>query len=366
MLGSSDETITFRRLQLVGWSAYAVLWWLASLPEYELREAPLWVSAVRVALNAMLGAALSMGLHQLYRRLWARSLPLGSLVGWAVGASLVAGCLWGVAFELVKWPLEEVSFSGKPWYWLGRGYVSMAFVLMAWSTLYLGIRYQRMAQEARERALRAEALAHEAQLAMLRYQLNPHFFFNALNAIRALINEAPDRARDLVTAFADFMRYALLRDDPAHPGVEPRTTMLGAELDVMELYVDIERIRFEDRLSFTTAADPRALGVAVPPFLLHPLIENALKHGTAEGPGPLRVHVEITCEGAGVRIRVASTGSLTSPPRLRVGLRNVQARLEQYGSGRHTFTLHASEGWVEATVVLHDVLQNRPVEEVEG
>ena len=137
--------------------------------------------------------------------------------------------------------------------------------LLCGSLLRLGVRYNTQLGEQREQALRAEAAARDAQLRMLAYQLNPHFLFNTLNSIRALINEDRQRAREMVTALSGYLRYALV-ERPLH------VALLEEEVASVRGYLAIEQVRFEERLDARMEIDAAALRCEVPAFLLNPLV----------------------------------------------------------------------------------------------
>lgn len=158
----------------------------------------------------------------------------------------------------------------------------------------------------------------------------------------------------MVTELAGFLRYALL-DRPL------QSSRLAEELEAVEGYLRIERIRFEERLDVAMEVEPAAARCLVPAFLLHPLVENALKHGVPAAPGtPLRVRVRGAVADGQLRIEVENTGTLRTRPApglplpagdaSGVGLRNVRERLEQLFPGRHALTVEEEEGWVRARV----------------
>lgn len=176
---------------------------------------------------------------------------------------------------------EKVSFL--------EGYVSGWTVMLAWSALYFAIKYYRIFQEVRESALKSAAMAHEAQLKMLRYQLNPHFLFNTLNAISTLVLEQQtELANRMVTRLSSFLRYSL-DSDPMQ-----RVT-LRQELVALQLYLDIEKVRFEERLRLQVDVSDEAQEAMIPSLLLQPLVENAIKYGIAraEAGGHLRIAARV-------------------------------------------------------------------------
>lgn len=168
----------------------------------------------------------------------------------------------------------------------------------------------------------------EAHLQALRLQLQPHFLFNTLHAASALIDSRPSSARRILTDLGDLLRASLDR------GSEPEVA-LRRELDLLQRYLDIQRIRFGDRLAFRVEAPSECLDLAVPVMMLQPLVENAIRHGLADRPGVGEVRVTAETRGSVLKILVADDGVGLTAGGLRegVGLGNTRARLERlYGS----------------------------------
>jgi signal transduction histidine kinase len=348
-------------LQVGGWLAFATAMSVGRIGEYPPRTI-----VVMEWPFAALGLLTTLALAPAYARVRAASAPLPRIVAVSVAGSYLGSLVWTAAYHLymrhLAGPLLQ-AWSGRP----GRiGYsgplldntVYNALALLAWSVLFFGIQYYHALQGERERALRAEAQAHQAQLQMLAYQLNPHFLFNALNSLRALIDEDRDRARRMVTELAGFLRYAL-EERPLH------VARLGDEVEAVQGYLRVELVRFEERLDVDVRVSPEAARCCVPAFLLHPLVENALKHGAPSAPGtPLRVRVYGSVEGGRLLLGVENTGTLARrapagvplPGRLLgeggVGLRNVRSRLQGLFPGRHAVEVGEEDGWVRVRVEL--------------
>ena len=197
-----------------------------------------------------------------------------------------------------------------------------SFLVGGWSALYVGVHLverwrdaERARADAEAAQMRAEAdrwrlqsAVAEAELRALQAQVHPHFLFNSLNTVRALVALDPERAQQAVTDLADLLRYSLAA------GRRP-TASLRDELDAVEAYLAIERLRFEHRLAAFVDADPAALDVRVPPFVVQTLVENGIKHGVARRPegGSLRVCARVA--GEDVRITVENTGRLDAAGR---------------------------------------------------
>jgi hypothetical protein len=225
-------------------------------------------------------------------------------------------------------------------------FVNLLFTLLLWNVAYWASRlvYERSWQQKRARALARRA--REAQFQMLRYQLNPHFLFNALNSLRGLMAEDVARAQQLTIELADFLRYSLA--ESAEPFVP-----LARELEAVRAYVAVETVRFEEKLRVELAADDGALATPVPSFLLHPLVENAVKYGMQTSPLPLRVAVRVAARGDRVRVEVTNSGRWVDPGAgggTGIGLRNVRERLRHAFPGRHQFLTEVRPG--EVHVVL--------------
>ena len=181
---------------------------------------------------------------------------------------------------------------------------------------------------------------------MLRAQVNPHFLFNCLNSVRALIAENPDRAASMVTSLSDLLRYSL-QSDRTH------TVSLAEELAIVDEYVSLERVRFEDRLRFERTLDPGALEARVPQMLVQTLVENAVKHGVAALPQGGVVRVRAAVDGRSMTISVSNSGTMRHQyDEGGHGLRNTMARLRLLYDHHASFSLTDVSGETVATVTL--------------
>jgi two-component system, LytTR family, sensor kinase len=195
-------------------------------------------------------------------------------------------------------------------------------------------------------AARLEASLLEARLHALELQIRPHFLFNTLNSISALVRTARDRdAISMIAGLSDLLRYSL-----DHAG-EQRVA-LAAELAITERYLEIERLRFPDRMTFEIEAAADVRRGAVPTLVLQPLAENAIRHGIARHAAPGRVSIRAVRDGARLRIDVFNTGALAADYRAGIGLRNTMERLRFLYGSEHSFELRAEAGGVLASVCL--------------
>jgi two-component system LytT family sensor kinase len=219
------------------------------------------------------------------------------------------------------------------------GAISSTYLLLCWSALYFGIRYYESQQHQQEAALKAAALAQESQLKMLRYQLNPHFLFNTLNAISTLILDNQNRtANHAITRLSEFLRYTLDQDPM-------KKVTLRQEIEALDLYLGTERLRFGERLRLEYAIEEPALDALVPSLLLQPLLENSLKYAVSPREQGGCVRIEGRARGAMLELSVIDDGpgmrDWYSPTEQRrgVGLRNVRERLAVLYGENHRFAV---------------------------
>ncbi len=192
----------------------------------------------------------------------------------------------------------------------------------------------------------------KARLELLRYQLNPHFLMNAFTALRSLIFAKPEDAATMVGKLADFCRMALTRSDADGGSVDD-------EAQLIETYLGTEKARWRNELIVNMTVDPQIVAHRIPPFLLQPLVENAIKYGGRTSPLPLRVQITLSALGTdGLRIEVSNTGTwleANAPERLDstgIGLDNLRQRLVRYYPKAHDLRFSSANGWVRVVLDL--------------
>lgn len=273
-----------------------------------------------------------MTLPALAPRLAAGGLLVAAGVFFAYDVALVALTDAG-GFRSVAWHSNAVSFF----------YTSMP--VFGWSLVYVAYAYAARARDAEVARWQAVAAARALELEALRAQLDPHFLFNALNGVRALVAEEPARAREAVTQLSELLRYAL-RSDVVVP--------LRDEVETVRSYLALEAVRFEERLRYTVDVAPDALDVPVPPMLVQTLVENGIKHGVARRPGGGTLAVEARREGAGLHVRVTNSAAPTAEASGEggLGLRNARERLRLLYGDAPTLVLQSEPDHVVADLRL--------------
>lgn len=321
----------FWALHTVGWSGYGLIQYFGALTW----EKPAGYMPV-VAVATATGFVLSLPLRWLYRHLWQR--PPWAMIAGSVVASYAVALVWRLAIQAAYMhfmPPEKEETSSL---YIFYAAANSMFILLTWTGLYFGMRYYSTLREERERTLKASALAQEAQIKMLRYQLNPHFLFNTLNAISTLVLDGQSQlANQTVTRLSEFLRYTLDQDPM-------KKVTLRQELEALNLYLKTERLRFGERLKIDFAVEVGALDALLPSLLLQPLIENAVKYAVTPREAGGTIRVEGKVRSGMLELAVADDGpglpqGVVTADSRGVGIRNTRERLNVVYGDHHRFAI---------------------------
>ncbi len=214
-------------------------------------------------------------------------------------------------------------------------------LLLLWSLGYFGHHYFIRSRQEELRNLRLETAYREGQLSNLRAQMNPHFMFNALNGIRALIDEDPVRAKKAITELSAILRNAM-------NSVKRRTVPLGEELDIVRSYLALETMRYEERLRVEFDVEKGLERVPFPPMLLQTLVENGVRHGIATLQEGGDISIAVKREGDKLRVTISNSGSYRpgSSRTNGIGLRNTRKRLEMLYGKKAGLSISEKDGKV--------------------
>ncbi len=333
----ADKNRAFWRLQALGWGGAMILRAATSIAN----GLP-WDWLVVVLIAAITGFSISLILSVIYGHLINRT----PLVTWGMTALVLAVAV-GMSAFVNAWTLsvyqgaEETSFTNLM---LGVFYLDMT-LLGAWSALYYAINFFLQVEEQADRLERLKLQATTAQLEMLRYQLNPHFLFNTLNSISTLVLlKQTEPANAMLTRLSSFLRHTLVMQPGGKVSVEQ-------EVETLKLYLEIERMRFEERLRTEFRIDAAAAKAQIPSLLLQPLIENAIKYGVSAQEEGARISLSAQVIGARLRLTVSDTGpgiqTLQRPSDVLarghsstgLGLANIAERLAQAYGTDHRFEI---------------------------
>ena len=342
----ANKNQAFWNLQLAGWGGATLLRGMSALANGQPPD-----RLVIILIATITGFSLSLILAVIYGKL----INQRPLITWGVTPIALALATAVYAF-IDSWVLEV---AGGP---TGGNFVSLfvgiffidLVLLGAWSALYYAINFFLQVEEQADRLERLEAQATSAQLAMLRYQLNPHFLFNTLNSISTLVLlKQSETANAMLTRLSSFLRHTLV----TQPGGK---VTVAQEVDTLKLYLDIERMRFEERLRTHFRIDLEAARARLPAMLLQPLVENAIKYGVSPQEEGAEISVVAQVVGPRLRVTVSDTGPgmtvndveeglpAVRPTHARrdstgVGLTNIRDRLAQAYGEEHRFEIRSPE-----------------------
>ncbi len=333
----NTRTKQFILLNFLGWFVYSInamigpMYW--DKPAYYY-----WL----IFYSSIFGFGISFILRLIYKKFW--GVPIKKLVFIVLMTCLVFSSLWSIFYNVI-YMIVNPDGQHQPDHFLDYMLTAtrISYIFFGWSFLYIGIKFYRAMQGSTKRELNAVALAHQAQLKMLRYQLNPHFLFNTLNAISTLIlKKDNETANEMVARLSNFLRYSL-DNDPL------QKVTLDQEITTLKLYLCIEKVRFEDRLLLDFNVDKDASRSLIPSLILQPLVENSIKYAVAksETTGKISLNakifanellIELKDDGPGVDL---IDGDL--PVGRGVGIANTKQRLEELYEVNHSFTISNSK-----------------------
>ena len=331
----ANRELQFWSCQFAGWLGISLISYVSLNLWY---NQPQITYVLHNVLQSFIGIALSWPLRSIFRAFWGATWLARLVVG--IVSVLVLALAWAAIrlaiFELMT---QETNL----WSDFGGWYFSSIFIFFCWAAFYHVIKYYQLLQEERNqlllaeatqkeemvRRISAEAAMKESQLTLLRYQLNPHFLFNTLNSIYALVNQgSSELANMMLLNLSQFLRYSLDHGTS-------RSVSLADEIDALKLYLAIEKTRFDDRIEveFDTAVE--TANAFVPSFLLQPLIENAIKHAIAQSEQGGKIRIMGRKEGERLFLVVEDSGPRgldaksipNKPAGAGVGLKNVRERV---------------------------------------
>jgi hypothetical protein len=327
-----SKNIAYWTCQVLGWGAYSGLSLWGAAQQIGWRPALVAGYILYFSYSIALTDQLRREVH---RRHW-RSAPAGRLWGRLLAAAVAIGAIQTFFIAAVDLALEgraSAFTQVRPVLFTGLGTTAVTVI---WVVFYV-----QSTAERRRREKEAELLLalREAELRALEAQINPHFLFNGLNSIRALVVENPARAQDMITRLANILRHNL-RDDVRH------TVPLSSEVDAVSDYLAIESARFDDRLRVQCSISPDAGSIPVPSMLLQTLVENAVKHGIAPRPAGGDLAIRATLDPGWLRVEVENTGQLarSTADATQVGLSNARGRLRILYGDRATLELANRDG----------------------
>jgi Histidine kinase/Histidine kinase-, DNA gyrase B-, and HSP90-like ATPase len=352
-----DKIRAFWTLQSVGWAGWFVL---RAISGFATGQDLTFLATTLV--SGITGFSLTLLLSVIFRRL----MQQRALVMWpgaltAVSVATVIYSFVDASMVAIQPGVDDAPFTTL---FLVPFFLD-AVTLGGWSALYFAINYFLRVEQQADQLAALELQATTSQLAMLRYQINPHFLFNTLNSISTLVLlKQTEPANAMLSRLSSFLRYTLVNEPTAE-------VTLAQEVETLKLYLDIEKMRFEDRLRVRFDVDPRVSDVLLPSLLLQPLIENAIKYAVTPSEEGADIVLSAHLVGQNVRVVVSDSGGGLNPDMsvsttsTGVGLANIRDRLAQaYGDQHRLQTRHSPGGGFTVTSELPYGVPRPPVDAV--
>ncbi len=259
-------------------------------------------------------------------------------------SSILKGAITALIINLILkliFPSAPMSFQN-----LVKDIINFSTLFFVWNIIYFGYHYLLNYKRAEIDNLRLEAAGKESELNSLKAQLNPHFMFNSMNSIRALVDEDPAKAKTAVTQLSNILRNSLLMN-------KSKEITIGEEMSLVKDYLDLEKIRYEERLSFELNIDPKTEHLMVPPLIIQGQVENAIKHGISKLEGGGKINISSKLYDSTLMILVANTGQLNTERSITgLGFQNSLQRLQLMYGKQATINIreHSTQKIVETTI----------------
>jgi two-component system LytT family sensor kinase len=314
------KDLSYKKLSFA-YIAYILLW--AVLHVFVVHRLGFgWqIAVIDSAINNGLLLALSFAMAMTLKYFSPSKRNVLMLIGWSI--TLAIASAWLSNFFLLQIFITDADYLAL----LHKAFLirfCVSFLIIEWVVLFSWIlNRMRNRQEMDARKADVEKLLRDAELEGLRQQLQPHFLFNSLNSISALAGSKPEEARKMIQQLSDFLRGTLKKDDK-------QMSSLQEELKHLQLYLDIEKVRFGHRLNAIIKADEQSLALLIPPLLLQPLVENAIKFGLYDTIGDVTIQITSSVEGKNLRVTITNPfDAETAQPTKGTGfgLKSVQRRL---------------------------------------
>ena len=261
-----------------------------------------------------------------------------------VSTFLVSAVFQFATYSIVRFLSGSKEFSLAPY--LSSMFI-FSLIILSWNLIYFSIHYFNNWTEAETEKWKLRAEMREAQLASLKTQINPHFVFNTINNIRALILENKEKARDMLLHFSDLFRYSLKNTDQS-------TVELQEELEIVSQYLELLAIQYESKLQYEIRMEDHMGALKIPPMMLQLLVENAVNHGISQKKEGGFIAIDIERKDEDFIIMVKNTGKLDQSTaldkKMGVGLENIRQRLELIYEGKASLTIVEVKDKVHATI----------------
>lgn len=321
--------------QIAGWFSYGLtILFFASILDKELNP----IFYPRLAINLSIGILITHLLRETMHGLSLRP-PMPSNQWWKLVLLLFVFSILNSFSTSYVADILKLYEPGRNIPLSRRFLFSIIFdtpIFLVWMSVYVLWHYIEFTNTEEIKKVRLETMIKELELKTIKSQINPHFIFNALNSIRALVDEDPQRARQAITELSNILRSSIQVD-------KVEITSLEKELDIVKDYLALEYIRFADRLKVVYEVAPNTLSHQIPPMMLQTLVENAIKHGLSKQPGDCTIKIISNVENDKLVLIVQNTGLLQQAEKDGFGLQSTRERLNILYRGQAIFEIYQCE-----------------------
>lgn len=328
--------------QFGGWGAFVA----GNLISAFLRDQLVWEVGFNSGALFVFGIVVTHFFRSMVKEWKWTQLPIPSqiprIVISAIAMSVIFSLILASLNDLILQPQQAMlTFKGGNFLlWI----MNFSFLFFLWNAIYFAFHYVESLRSTEIRNLELKAAKTEIELSSFKNQMNPHFMFNAMNSIRALIDEEPAKAKQAVTLLSGILRSTLMLG-------KQRTVPLKEELNLVRSYLQMEQIRYEERLRVAEEIEDGLLEWPVPPLVIQTIVENAIKHGISKIPEGGEVHLTFKEQSDKLEVIVRNSGTLTKfKSESGIGLRNTKKRLRLMYQGDASFKIHQQDDTVVATL----------------
>lgn len=354
----SKQSHQFWTLQVAGWLGYAFVVFFAIIqPQFNTPDFNLKGQLLNLMVETFSGFILSYTLWQIIHKTVLLPLKTSLII------SFLSASLLGLVYNVIKLSSYKVIVYDQPWNYgwnmleFGGWLLFSLATMFVWTSIFFIMLYNTRLQKEHEMLLRAQTFAKDAQLQMLRYQLNPHFMFNTMNAISTLIlKNENNKANEMLDKLCEFFRYSLDKNSKS-------ITTLYKELALLDLYLSIEKVRFGERLNVELFIEDEVIDCRVPTMFLQPLVENAIKYAIEpkKQPGKIMICAKPLAEHLCLYIIDDGDGQPNKvSDGFGIGISNTKARLEAMFNGDYSVDItENNQGGTTVTIMLPLVRNNK-------
>ena len=317
--------------QLSGWSVWALLN-IIGMISFDVFS---WKKLVLFLFLCFAGLCFTHILRNIIKKHSWINLPLKKLIPRVLLSSLTIGIILSVLYLCSQYFSGVLSHSeikiGSPFILTAN----LSSVILVWSLIYFTVHLFENYKRVEIESLIWEAAVKDFELKTLKSQLNPHFMFNAMNSIRALIEEDPENAKAALTRLSNILRYSLKME-------RNETVPLDEEMQTVTDYLDLEAVRFEERLKYELVIDPRSVKIEIPPMMVQTLVENGIKHGVTKRTEGGKITVNSKMNGSYLIIQIKNSGQIDQESLHHskgFGIDNTKQRLNLLYGGKAIFTI---------------------------